>query len=202
MVEVMKIMATSQCPQPCSRRLLTHASPGDSCTLMGMSRSVSCGVIAPLFWVLVRTSFCLCQSYVKFWWWYGGVNGDLLQEGLSHTKVHCSQIPCTTAVHCWPIPLQEILKHSSVSVSVESLGPGAHKVCLSPLSISGEYGVLLQMWFCPSYHLARASLSLDWVTLGQTIKSAENWIKDLLSMALSTRVRPSFPHSQSFLSGS
>ena len=38
-------------------------------------------------------------------------------------------------------PPQEMLKHSSVSVSVGSLGPGAHKVCLSPLSISGENGV-------------------------------------------------------------
>ena len=39
--------------------------------------------------------------------------------------------------HCWPIPSQETLKHSSDSVSVGSLGPSAHKVCLSPLSISG-----------------------------------------------------------------
>ena len=31
--------------------------------------------------------------------------------------------------------------NSSVSVSVGSLGPGAHKVCLSPLSVSGGCGV-------------------------------------------------------------
>ena len=37
--------------------------------------------------------------------------------------------------------LQETLKHSSVSVSMESLGPGAHKVCLNPLSVSGGNGV-------------------------------------------------------------
>ena len=49
--------------------------------------------------------------------------------------------PVPTAVHCRPIPPQETLKHSSVSVSVGSLGPGAHKVCLSPLSISVRYGV-------------------------------------------------------------
>ena len=36
---------------------------------------------------------------------------------------------------------QEMLKHSSVSVSVGSLGPGVHKVCLSPLSVSGRNGV-------------------------------------------------------------
>ena len=41
------------------------------------------------------------------------------------------------------VPPQETLKHSSVSVSMWSLGPGAHKVYLSPLSVSGRYGV----WF-------------------------------------------------------
>ena len=30
-----------------------------------------------------------------------------------------------------------------------SLGPGVHKVCLSPLSISCGYGFLFQMQFCP-----------------------------------------------------
>ena len=43
--------------------------------------------------------------------------------------------------HCRPIPPQEMLKHSSVSVSVGFLGPGVHKVRLSPLSISGGNGV-------------------------------------------------------------
>ena len=51
--------------------------------------------------------------------------------------------PAPAAVHCWPIPPQETLKHSSVSVFVGSLGPGVHKVCLNPLNISGRYGV----WF-------------------------------------------------------
>ena len=45
--------------------------------------------------------------------------------------------PAPAAVHCWPVPPQETLKHSSVSVPVWSLGHGAHKVCLSPLSFSG-----------------------------------------------------------------
>ena len=34
----------TQCPQPCSRPALTHASTGDSWTLLGKSGSVSCGV--------------------------------------------------------------------------------------------------------------------------------------------------------------
>ena len=30
----------------------------------------------------------------KFWQLYGGVSGDLLQEGLCHTEVCCAQSPC------------------------------------------------------------------------------------------------------------
>ena len=47
------------------------------------------------------------------------------------------------ADHCWPIPLQETLKHSFGSISVGSLGRGAYKLHLSPTSISGRYG----FWF-------------------------------------------------------
>ena len=89
----------------------------------------------------MSTRFCLCPPRVcfpvlcKFWWLYGGVNGDLLQEGLCHTQVCCTQSPCPCGR-----PLLTCTfagdTHSSVSVSVGSLGPGVHKVCLSPLSIS------------------------------------------------------------------
>ena len=48
--------------------------------------------------------------------------------------------PAPEEVHCWPVPPQETLKHSSVSVSMGSLSPGAHKVCLSPLKASGGTG--------------------------------------------------------------
>ena len=49
----------TRCSQPCSRPPLTHASARDSWTLTGKSGSVSCGVTAPFFWVLVHTRFCL-----------------------------------------------------------------------------------------------------------------------------------------------
>ena len=66
------------------------------------------------------------------------------------------------AGHCWPVPPQEIFKHSSGSLFVGSLGPDVHKVCLSPLNISGRYGVWFSTWFCPSYHLSGAPpLPLD-----------------------------------------
>ena len=48
--------------------------------------------------------------------------------------------PAPAAVHRWPVPPQETLRHSSISVSVGSLGPGVHKVCLCSLSVSGGNG--------------------------------------------------------------
>ena len=89
----------TQCPRPCSRPPPTHASARDYWTLTGKSGSVSCGITAPFSWVLVCTRFCLCSPRVcfpflcKFWLLYGGVNGDLLQEGLCHTQVCCTQSP-------------------------------------------------------------------------------------------------------------
>ena len=49
----------------------------------------------------------------------------------------------------WAVPPQETLKHSSVSVSVGSPGPGAHKVCLSLLSISGRNGAYAKCELAP-----------------------------------------------------
>ena len=137
----------THCPQPCSRAPQTHASAGYSWTLLGKSGSVSCGVTAPLSWVLVHTRVCLCPSRVyfpvlcKFWQLCGGVNGNFLQEGLCHTQVCCtlSSCPCSSP----PLPLTSTrdTQTLSASVSVGSLGPGAHKVCMSPLSIACMNGV-------------------------------------------------------------
>ena len=85
--------------------------------------------------------FCLCSPRVcfpvlcKFWQLCGGVNGDLLQEGLCHTQVYCTQSPCP----CGRLLLThtstgdtQTLKGRSGSVSVGSLGPGTHKVLFEP----------------------------------------------------------------------
>ena len=58
-------------------------------------------------------------------------------------KSAAPRAPVPAAGHHWPRPLQETLRHSSVSVSVGPPDPGAHKVCLSRLSTSGGSGV----WF-------------------------------------------------------
>ena len=49
--------------------------------------------------------------------------------------------PGPASAHHWPVPPQEMVRQSSVSVSVGSLGSVAHKVCLSALSVSGGNGV-------------------------------------------------------------
>ena len=88
----------TQCPQPRNRPLPTHISAGDSRTLMGKSGSVSCGVSAPFSWC-TQGSFCAFQESVspvlcKFWELTGGVNGDLLHEGLCRSQACCTQSPC------------------------------------------------------------------------------------------------------------
>ena len=109
MVEVMKMMATSfktSCAHTAalSTPTLQQATADPSLcrrlwTLTGRSGSVSCRVTAPFSWILVHTRFCLCPPKVyfpvlcKFWRLYGGVNGDLLQEGLCHIQVCCTQSP-------------------------------------------------------------------------------------------------------------
>ena len=58
--------------------------------------------------------------------------------------------PAPAAVHCWPVYLQEILKHSSVSATLGSLCSGMHEICLSSLNVSGGYVVWFYTWFHPS----------------------------------------------------
>ena len=91
------LQQASASPRLHQRLLDTHGQIG----------SVSCGVAAPLSWAPVHTRFCLCLPRVyfpilcKFWWLYGA-NGDLLQEGLCHTQVCCTQGLC----HCsWPLQI-------------------------------------------------------------------------------------------------
>ena len=166
-----------QCTQPCSRSQPTHASARDSCTLMGKSGLVSCGVTAFFSLVLVHTRVVFIfiyfffplpskslfpQSCVSF----GGSMVRLMvtssKRAYAILRSTAPRAPAPAEVYCWPVPPQETLKHSSGSVSVGFLGPGAHKVCLSSLRASSVYGVWFYMQFYPSCCLVGASsLPLD-----------------------------------------
>ena len=137
----------TQCPQPCSRPPLTHASTGDSWTLPGKSGSVSSGVPAAFSWVLVHTRFSLCPPRLyfpvlcKFWQLCGGVNGDLLQEGLCYTQVFFTQSPCPRGS---PLLTCTSTGDAQTQFCLTLCGvPGSWcaQNCLSPLSISGRNGV-------------------------------------------------------------
>ena len=149
MVEVMKTMVTSfksshvhtatlSAPNPAEGHrgpTMPPETPGHS----GNSGSVSCRITAPFFWVLLHTRFCLCPPWVcfpslcRFWWLYGGVNGNLLQQALRHTQVCCTQSPCPCSrplqTHTSTGDMQTV-KGSSVSVSAGSTG--VHKVLFEP----------------------------------------------------------------------
>ena len=90
----------TQCPQPCSRPPPTDASTRHSWTLTGKSESVSCGslLLCPGSWCTQLSVCALQESFstvlCKCWQLYGGVNSDLLQEGLCHTQVYCTQRSC------------------------------------------------------------------------------------------------------------
>ena len=69
-------------------------TPGHSRASLGQSL-VGSLFLCPGSWC-TKVSVCVPQESIspvlcKFWQLYGGVNGDLLQEGLCHTQVWCTQ---------------------------------------------------------------------------------------------------------------
>ena len=138
-----------QYPQPCSRPPLIQASARDSWTLTGKSGClVGSLFLFPGSWC-IQGFVCALQESVspvlcKFWQLYSGVNGNLLQEGLSYTQVCCTQSPCPcgrplllTLTSTWD-------KHSKAGLAQSLWHLLVHRTFfLSPPSISGRYGV----WF-------------------------------------------------------
>ena len=148
MVEVMKIMVTSfkrsractailRDPNPAAghhRPMPLLETPGYSQASLSQSLVRSL-LLSPGSWC---TRFCLCPPRVYF---QSCVSSGSSMVGLMVTpskrayaipKSAAPRAPVPVAVHCWPVPPQEMLKHSSVSVSVGSLCPSAHKVPVHP----------------------------------------------------------------------
>ena len=129
----------TQCPQPCSRPLPTHASIGDSWESLGQSL-VGSLLLSPGSWC-TQGSVCALQESAspvlcKFWQLYGGVNGDLLQEGLCRTQVCRAESPC---------PCGRPLLTST------SAGDTQTQLCLSLCGVSGSWWA--QGLFEPSENL-------------------------------------------------
>ena len=111
----------------------------DSWTLRGSLGQSLVGslLLSPGSWC-TRGVVCALQESVspvlcKFWWLCGVVNGDLLQDGLCHTQVCCTQSPCP----CGRPQLTytttgdtQTFKGRTGSVSVASAG--VHKVSFAP----------------------------------------------------------------------
>ena len=160
MVEVMKIMVISfkrslahtsalSAPKPAAGHLWPTPlpkTPGHSQSSLGQSLVGSLFLSSGSWWarsLFVPSKSLFPQSCVSFCGSMVGLMMTSSKRAYTIARYATPRAPAPAAVHCWPIPPQETPKHSFVSVSVGSLGPGAHKVCLSPLSISGKYGV----WF-------------------------------------------------------
>ena len=166
MVEVMNIMVTSfkryhTCPAVCSapnpaaghhRRMLLLKTPGHSWASLGQSL-VGSLLLSPESWCIQGSVRALQETVspvlCNFRWLYGGVSATSSRRTYAIPRSTAPRAPAPVAVHCWPGPPQETLKHSSVSVSVQSLCPGVNKICLSPLWISGRYGVCSKCNFAP-----------------------------------------------------
>ena len=127
-----------QCFQPCSRPPPTHTSARDFWTFTGKSGSVSCGVTGAHNILFVLSKSLFPQSSVNSGGPMVGLMETSSKRAYAISRSAAPRAPAPEAVHCWPVPPQETLIHSSGSVSVGYLGPGAHRVCFSPLSISGR----------------------------------------------------------------
>ena len=108
----MKIMATSfKMSHVCTTARSAFDPAAGHCQSMPLSETsgqpwaclgqffVGSLLFSPAFWC-TQGFVCALQESVspvlcKFWWHYGGVNGNLLQERLCHTQVCCTHRPCS-----------------------------------------------------------------------------------------------------------
>ena len=144
-VEVLEIMVTSfkmssastaalSVPDPiaghCWHTPLPE-TPGHPCTSLGQSLEGSL-LLFPASWC-TQSFVCALQESVspvlcKFWQLYGGVNGDLLQEGYAIPRSTASRVHAPAASHGWPVPPQETLRHSTAGLAQSLCYPGVHRV--------------------------------------------------------------------------
>ena len=141
MVEVVKIIVTSFKRSHASPAILTAPNPaaghhqpmplpetpGHSWASLGQS-FVGSLLFSPGSWCTLGFVCALQESVspvlCKFWWFYGGINSDLLQEGLCHTQICCIQGPCP---------------YGSPQLTWTSTGYTQTQFCLSLCGVSGSW---------------------------------------------------------------
>ena len=90
-------------------------------------------LLSPASWC-TQGSVCALQESVspvlfKFWWLYGGVKSNLLQEGLCHTQVCCTHCP-----QPWTRPL---LTHTSTGDSWTLMDKSGSVSCVETFHYRG-----------------------------------------------------------------
>ena len=137
----------TQCSNPAAghhRYTSLPETPGHSLASLGQS---------PVGSLLLSSGSCCIQGFVcslqdsvlpvlcKFWRLYGGVNGDLLKEGLCHTQVCCTQSPDPCA-----LPLLTCISAEDPQTLKADLAQYLSyllvytRSCLIPLRVFGGYG--------------------------------------------------------------
>ena len=107
--------------------MLLPKTPGHSQASLGQSLLGSL-LLSPGSWYTHVSVYALQESVspvlCKFWQLYGGVNGDLVQEGLYHIQVYCTQSPSPC---------------SSQLLTRTSAGDTQTQFCLSLCGCSGSW---------------------------------------------------------------
>ena len=128
----------TQHPQPSSRLPLAYAFTGDSWTL---NRQVWVSLLWGHCSFFLDPGVCALRESVspvlyKFWQFYGGVNCNVLQDGLYHSQVYCTHSPFACS--------SPLLTHTYS-------GDTQTQFCLSLSGVSGSW--CAQGMFEPSEHL-------------------------------------------------
>ena len=92
----------TQCPQPCSRLLLSHASTGDSWILTGKSWSVSGGGHCSFLLGLGahKSLFVSSRVLCKFWWLCGRLLVTSSKRAYAIPRSAAPRAPAPAAGHC------------------------------------------------------------------------------------------------------
>ena len=159
MVEVMKITVTSfKRSHACTVTLSAHdpaaghgwpmplpETSGHPEASLGQSLAGSL-LLSPESWCTQVSVWALQESVspglCKFWQVYVGLMMISSKRAYAIPKSAITRASAPIAGHCWPIPMQETLKHSKASLAKSLLGLLEHiRFFLSPLRITDAYGI-------------------------------------------------------------